>query len=88
MKKSMKYNFWHKQQHLRRENNINLEPRIYKITIGGKHFGRFLLRSIFLSYFWLLKNIAKSKVTSNSAGAVFMLPCMFTRETKDTSVSK
>ena len=28
------------------------------------------------------------KVTSNSAGAVFKLPCMFTRETKDTSVTK
>ena len=32
--------------------------------------------------------IAKSKVTSNSAGAVIKLSRMFSRETKDTSVSK
>ena len=30
----------------------------------------------------------KIEMTLNSAGAIFMLPCMFTRETKDTSVPK
>ena len=30
----------------------------------------------------------KSNVTPNSAGAVIKVPCMFSRETKDTSVSK
>ena len=39
-------------------------------------------------YYWLHKSIAKSKVTSNSAGAVIKLPCMFTYKTKDASVSK
>ena len=78
----------HQQQNLRHQNNLNFEPRIWKVTISEINFGRFLLRSIFLLYFCLHEYIAKSKVTLNSAGTVNKLPYMFTRETKDTSVSK
>ena len=37
----MKYNFCHQQQHFRRENNINFEPRIYKLPSAKNILGDF-----------------------------------------------
>ena len=56
----------HQQQHLRCENDINFVVNI-KVTMSEKHFGRYLLCSIYLLFFCL--QIVKSKVTWISPAA-------------------
>ena len=61
----------------------NLGGQTKNITV----FSEVLQRSILLLYFLLHKKIAKSKVTSNSVGAVIKLPRRVYSRNSEASVS-